>query len=397
MSEPASPDTSGLRGRSFRALLAASFATLAGYGVLLPVVALWAVEGGASTAEAGTATGVLMATTVASQLVVPRLLRRFGHRMVLVVGSGLLGLCGAAFAVSDALPVILTVAAIRGIGFGLLTVTGSAIVAELLPAELRGRGTGWYGIAVGVPQLLGLPAGVWLVDHVGFVAVFLGAGVSSLLGSMLALGIRPSDLRPTDGPLEHASSRTRAVLVSLTGPFAVMLVGAIGMGAFQTFAPIALANADWAPAALFVQAGLIALGRWLTGVVGDRYGRPTLLVPGVLGTCLGVLCLTLASQTEDGIGLLAALLGAALLGAGCGAIQNHTLVLMFGRVRRTQYGTASMVWNVGIDAGTGIGAVLVGVVADAVGFPWAFLLLGALSLLTLPPAVRARRERTGSN
>ena len=45
---------------------------------------------------------------------------------------------------------------------------------------------------------------------------------------------------------------------------------------------------------------------------------------------------------------------------------------------------ASAVWNIGFDAGTAAGSVLVGALAAGVGFPAALLVAGALSLLTVP-------------
>jgi predicted MFS family arabinose efflux permease len=88
------------------------------------------------------------------------------------------------------------------------------------------------------------------------------------------------------------------------------------------------------------------------------------------------------------------MVGAAMVGLSYGGLQNLTLVVTFQAVRRQHYGPASAVWNIGFDAGTGIGAVVVGMVAAGTSFSTALLVAGAISLLTLPLALGRYISRT---
>src|SRR5699024_3748821 len=119
------------------ALLALTAAGFTGYSALLPVAPLWAVSGGANEAGAGFVNGMLMLATILTQPFVPTLLRRFGYGRVLA--AGLLFLNGPALLhlVSHDLVWILGLSAVRGIGFGILTVTGSAAVANLVAPARR--------------------------------------------------------------------------------------------------------------------------------------------------------------------------------------------------------------------------------------------------------------------
>ncbi|WP_347648069.1 hypothetical protein [Nonomuraea sp. B10E15] len=56
-------------------------------------------------------------------------------------------------------------------------------------------------------------------------------------------------------------------------------------------------------------------------------------------------------------------MGAALFGAGFGAAQNVTLVLMFARSSPSASGRVSALWNLAYDGGMGVGAVGFGLVA----------------------------------
>ena len=154
-------------------LVLMTFTGFSGFAMLLTVAPLWAVEGGASTAGSGLVNGVLLLFTVLTQLLVPRALRRFGWGPVLTVGLVLLGVPGVLLSLSDGLGTILALSAVRGVGFGVLTVTGSAAVAALVSAERRGEAIGTYGLAIAVPNLVILPAGPWIAESLGYEVAFV--------------------------------------------------------------------------------------------------------------------------------------------------------------------------------------------------------------------------------
>ena len=157
-----------------------------GYAALLATAPLWAVNGGATAAGAGLVNGVLLAATVLAQLAVPRALASWGTGRVLVAGLLLLGVPAPAYLLSDGLGWVLGLSAVRGLGFGILTVVGSTVVAHLVPAGRRGAAIGVYGLAVAVPNLVLLPGSVPVVDRWGFGPVFWAAALP-LLGVPSAL------------------------------------------------------------------------------------------------------------------------------------------------------------------------------------------------------------------
>ena len=98
------------------ALVAVSLTAFSGYAALLAAAPAWAVEGGANEAGAGLVNGVLLAATVATQLFVPRLLRRFGTARCWWPSLVLIGVAAPGYALSDALVPVLAWSAVRGIG-----------------------------------------------------------------------------------------------------------------------------------------------------------------------------------------------------------------------------------------------------------------------------------------
>lgn len=289
-----------LRGRQFVLLCLATFGGFANYSLLLSVVPLWAAAGGAGDTGVGATTSVLMLTTVLTQLTVPQLLRRMSHRAVLGVGAVLLGAPALAYVASSALPAVLAVSALRGVGFGLLTVAGAALLPRLVPHGQLGRAVGVYGFAVGTPNLVFLPGGVGVAQQVGFTAVFLVGGVLPLVAviAVAGMGAGPggrlearAGRAPVAEPDRHPPEPAPPSPTVLAGPWTVMTGAALATGGMYTFLPLAVERAgQWvAPAALLAFGAANLVGRWGAGVIGDRLGRGRVLVPGVVTAGVGLL------------------------------------------------------------------------------------------------------------
>jgi predicted MFS family arabinose efflux permease len=371
--------------RALVLVFVASFGAMTGFYLLLSVVPLYAESVGAGGIGAGLVTGALMAATVAGELAVPRLMVRFGPRVVLAAGLVLLGAPALALPASSTMAAILAVSVVRGLGFAIVVVVGGALVASLVPGPRRGEGLGLFGIVVGVPGVAALPLGVWLVGELGYPAVFVAGAVAALAGLVVVPGLpgRAPAREPAVGIL--TGLRTPA----LVWPAVTFSVTAMAAGVVVTFLPLAVAEGSGglAAAALFVQAVASTLTRWWAGRFGDRHGPAVLLVPGVVASAAGMATLVLIERP------VAALAAMALFGSGFGVTQNASMTLMLNRVAPSGYGTVSAIWNLAYDLGIGVGAFGFGVVAAQTGYPAAFAVTAALVLTALVPLWRDRRHR----
>jgi predicted MFS family arabinose efflux permease len=364
-----------------------------GYAALLAVAPLWVVEGGSTAAGAGLVNGVLLAATVLTQLAVPRALATWGTGRVLVTGLLLLGLPAPAYLLSDELGWVLGLSAVRGAGFGILTVVGSTVVAQLVPVSRRGAAIGVYGLSVAVPNLLLLPGSVPIVDRWGFAPVFW-MGALPLLGVPAVVRLMPalSDAgRGGPSPAARGSRPSARAVLGIVPPTVVLFSVTMAGGALLTFSP-QLAQPRTAALVLLIFGVTAALSRWLAGSVADRFGGQRFLAP--ILTCAAAamaVCAWAVARGQD-VPLVAA---ATVLGVCYGALQNLTLVVAFAAVEPSQLAAASAGWNIGFDAGTGLGSVLAGALAAAYSFPVALATLAALCLLAVPLAlVPLRRAGT---
>jgi MFS family permease len=327
---------------------------------------------------AGLVTGLLMAGTLAAELITTRLVARVGYGWAFTIGLLLLGVPALALLFAPHLPIVMLVCIVRGLGFGISTVIASALVASLVPDERRGEALGLYGVAVGIPAIVGLPLGVWLAEHAAYQLALVAGAALPLAGAAAA---------PTLHGTQQQSAPAVGILASLRapslrGPAIAFWSTATAAGVVATFLPFAMGtgNGDLAALALLLESIASTLTRWWAGRWSDRHGTASLLVSGVLTGVCGMLTLVLVPSP------MAALVGMALFGAGFGIAQNASLALMFDRATIAEYGVVSAVWNLAYDAGWGTGAAGFGVLVAGTGYAVGFAVLSALMLAALAPA-----------
>lgn len=100
----------------------------------------------------------------------------------------------------------------------------------------------------------------------------------------------------------------------------------------------------------------------------------------MIGALLAAADVLAFSVTHSPVALIG---GAATFGLGFGMAQNASISVMFRDVEGAGYDTASAVWNIGYDAGMGLGAAGFGLLGAHIGFPAGFVLTAALIPLTL--------------
>jgi MFS family permease len=137
-----SVDSSLWRLPGIRTLVLVSLLGFTGFAATLASLPWWAVRGGAAPSAAGLVTTVMLGVTVLVQFLVPAMERRLGVGRTLAVGLVALGAPSPVYLVSTDLGPMLAVSAVRGVGFAVLTVIGSALTAVLAPPARHGEAVG---------------------------------------------------------------------------------------------------------------------------------------------------------------------------------------------------------------------------------------------------------------
>jgi predicted MFS family arabinose efflux permease len=364
-------------------LLGSAALWFAGFALLVPVAPLWVIRGGSDDLGAGLVTAVMMACTVLAQLAMHRVLAGLGWRWTLVLGAGLLGFPALGHLATDGLWAVTALAALRGFGFGIVTVCGATAVAVFVEPARRGRGLGALGLAIAAPQFVLVPVAPWLAERVGFGFVFVLAVLPALaipLAWPIARAAGDSD-RPSAGGAGPGA--TAALRRALLGPIAALVAITASGGAILTFTSRILASPVAGFFGLLAFTGTAALSRWAAGWIADRSGATAAIAPLLFTGALGLATIALkADSVHDAAGRALVIAGLLMVGVAYGGLQNLTLTQAFSAGGEPARNSVSIAWNLSFDAGTGLGAFAAGAIATATSYSAAFAVLALTTGLT---------------
>lgn len=98
---------------------------------------------------------------------------RYGRARLLIGGTFLFGLASAACALAPTMAALLVARAVQGVGAAILMPNSLAILGVTFTGEARGRATGIWASIGAVMAAIGPVIGGWLIDTVGWRAIFL--------------------------------------------------------------------------------------------------------------------------------------------------------------------------------------------------------------------------------
>lgn len=96
----------------------------------------------------------------------------FGRRRMLTLGIVLFALASTGCALAPNLPILLAARAAQGIGAAILMPNSLGILGSSFEGEARGRAIGTWAAAGAIASAIGPPLGGWLVETVGWRAIF---------------------------------------------------------------------------------------------------------------------------------------------------------------------------------------------------------------------------------
>lgn len=361
-----------------RVLVLAACGCLAmSFQVLLPVVPVLLERSGPHGA-AGAGTAALFVATLVGDLLTPWLMSRWSPSRLLVGGAVLIAVPSLVYSHPNATAGQMLVAAgVRGLGFGVAVVVGVALLGALAPSNRRGSSIGYFGLATGVPGIVGPPIGLALLatSHADLVALI--GFLSGLCGALCALKLgRP----PVAGVGFASPIRVAIRQPGLPALFAGLVLASITFGGAVTYAPVALPPDGPGSSALFllITGASRAASRWVSGTLGDHQPVRLILVWGIVLSALGLVALAVRG------GPLLIVIAATSYGMGNGAVQTGAYLSMTKRKSSPSWSVMSAVWNSAIDLGSSLGGILIGLSAAFYGYANAVWVLPTVMLIALP-------------
>jgi MFS family permease len=327
-----------------------------------------------------------MGATVAMQLGIPALSRRVGIVPLLVSGALLMGLPSFAYLGNPGAATVLIASALRGAGFGLVSIVATAVVIQLASVSRRTRAIGRFGLVTGMIAALAPALGVRLFDGGWADALFIGAGTVPLVGIAL---FPYAYLRTLRFALRAPRVLPLLKVGELARPTIVFALAAVGYGAVVSYLPTSFAGKAAAMLLLF---GIVqAVMRGMAGRASAAFIQQIGLRIATGTALVGTVILWWASMRSN---VLLAYGGLTCLGLGLGTLTTASLAALAVRgTDHTQIGPA-VLWNVAFDAGIAAGGLIFSLAARIGSASSVYVLCAALLVLAFIVAVQdGRRPR----
>jgi MFS family permease len=379
--------------REFRNLLPISVTVALGFGMVVPVLPLFARSFGVSLALVGLVQLVFGFTRFSFGLIGGLFVDRYGERAATVTGILIVALSSYASGFAQSFPQLVLARGFGGAGSALFIGGLMNRVLQIVPPQAMGRATGiWrssFLVGIGVGPLIG---GV-LRDQLGARAPFHIYATTLLFAAAIAwaaIGSRAEGVVQKRSPLE-ALRAARPLLGDVRYVVALLatLVGwwTISGPAQAIGAIFAEEQLDFSGTQIGIAIALLSVGEivvlFVAGRAADRYGRRAVLVPSLAITAVATLLL---GQTESAPWAFFPVMVA--IGGGVAAGGVAAGGLLADAIPKGGSGTAVGVNQMAGDLGYMLAPVAIGLVAEGPGFGAAYSLGALPAALALVVALR---------
>jgi MFS family permease len=371
---------------TFVMLCAAQFLGYAQHAMLAPVLPLYVTHLGGSAFMVGL---VLAAFAVFSVLVRPvagHWADRWSDAGVMISGLVFQG-ASVLLCLFPSISAAMLANGLRGVGWAGLNTGGYSLLAFTAPQTRRGEASGLYSGVQSASAILFPAFALWLLEISSgvFDPVFLTTAVLSWLGAAIGLVLTRYLARPTphSAPAQTGPSWWREIFHFIEPgiflPSLMLLWLNISLPAITNFSVLYASELGIANfGTYFIALGVTSLlGRPFLGRLSDRIGRYRSIATGF---ALQVLALLWLTAVTDLVGVI--VVGALyMLGNAIGS--STILALAVERTEPQRRGKQMATFSIAYPLSYGVGSMMIGAAAEAVGYKGMFVLLTALQALGL--------------
>lgn len=330
----------------------ATFAYFLALGSLLPTLPRYVAD---ELGGDGFAVGLVVGAFAVSAAVVRpwagRIGDRYGRRVLLSGGALLVGLATLAYTQVDAIPALVALRLLTGIGEAAVFVGAATATQDMAPAHRRGEAASYFSVALYSGLALGPALGEHLADTSGYHRVWIVAGLASLLAAALGLGTPHT-------PAPDAPRPTSLLHPAALGPGLVLMLGLIPFTAFAAFLAVYGPDIglDNTGPVFFAYAGMVLAIRLFGAKLPDRLGwqRASTLALAAVG--FGALVVALWASVA------AVWLAAASLGVGMSLLYPALFSAALDGVPDHERSQAVGTFSLFFDLSQGVGAPVLGLV-----------------------------------
>lgn len=341
------------------------------YNMQVPVLPLYGKKLGLTPGQIGIFVGAIMFAALVTRLFVPWFSSRFNKKFLLMAGIILYLLASVGYPLLSSFGLLVLLRLFNGLGHGITTTYFATAAADELPQQKIGEGMGYFGIGTMVTASLAPLLALAVVQHYGFSAFFLTC-IGVLAVSWFAIfGISKA------APVNPKAAKSALIFDRQFLPQSglVFILGVL-MSGVMTFTPIYAQQLHLTGISGFFFIAAIAgvVIRPIVGPLFDRQGPRLILLVNTVLLTLGMVLIAMLNHNWM------LLVAGVFYGVADGAIYPTLQAWLFKVTTLENRDTATGMFLNSYDLGMGLGAVILGVVVEVVGYQGMFLLLAAVAL-----------------
>ena len=381
---------------------AIAFCVALGFGIVAPAIPLYASSFGVGALAASAVVSVFAVMRLVASPLAGRWIERLGERRILTWGLIIVSGSSLLAGLAQGYTQLLVLRGLGGIGSSMFTVSAMALLLRVVAAEQRGRAAGSFQAGFLLGGVAG-PAVGGAVLALSIRAPFFVYSATLALAAAVAWRYLPRHAPP---PAIDAGSGTRTSAPSpsladalRTSGFRAALAanltnGFVTFGLRMSLVPLFIVAGLQQPQTLSAWAFLVAAGTQALALVpasrmADHRGRRPAMILGTVTTALGMLVLVVVQAPP------LFLVAMAVLGAGAAFLGSAPAAAAGDVAGPGGKGTVIAVFQMTADFGAIVGPLAAGLLADTIGFGWAFFTGAVVAAAAAALAVRMTETLLG--
>lgn len=356
--------------REVSVLTAVAVAVAVGFGVVAPAIPLFAREFGVGNTAAAAVVSAFALMRLVFALTSGRLVDRFGERVILAAGIGIVAVSSALAGLAQSYAQLLMLRGVGGVGSAMFTVSAMSLLLRVAGPEQRGRATGLFQAGFLVGAVTGPAIGGVVTRESVRSPFFLYAATLVVAGGIgliyLAHTRLPERLDPAGVPERTTLGQALSSQAYRTALVAQLGTGWVLYGVRSSLLPLFVLDAMhrdpvWTGAGLVLSAA--AQGALLVpaGRLADSAGRRPVLLAGAAIAAVGTGLLAVsATPAAYAVSML-------LTGAGFAGLSPAASAVV-GDVMSGRGGTVVAAYGMAGDLGAVVGPLVAGQLADSVSY-----------------------------
>jgi MFS family permease len=370
-----------------------AFCVAVGFGVLVPVLPVFARSFGVGNAEVGAVISAFALMRLISSPLCGWLIKIFSERIIMATGIFIVAISSGLAGVSSSYLQLLTLRGVGGIGSAMFTVSAFTLLLTSVEAGVRGRAAGFFQAGFLIGGITG-PAIGGVLSAISLTApFFFYAGTLVVAGTVGLVLLRSRSAKPEDDPAASLVPFRTVIRDARyqAACFSNLAQGWTSFGVRSSLVPVLVVEllhrpASWTGIAFAIAAVAQTVAVGPAGRFTDTVGRrPAMILGGTLAA-VSIMAVPFAPNIWLFIAVLSLYgVASAFLGTAPAAA--------VGDAAGSRSGTAVAVFSMCSDIGAIIGPLVAGLLADTVSYPAAF---GVGAALMLVAAALSWRMPSGS-